>query len=266
MRKDNLKLELVVSLAGIQYRFDLQEPIDLSLPHQIELSRAFSLSPPSLEPIASGDFVGSVSAGGPCNCSELRITPHGSGTHTEGAGHVISASTSITASSLDSFFLAHLISVSPADIAGDQVITRALLDGALKTLTATSGQISGLIIRTLPNSDLKKSKIYSGTNPPYLAVEAAELLSKVGVRHLLIDLPSVDKEQDEGKLLAHRAFFGIEADEIVCLMRKGATITELIFVPELVDDGLYLVNLQIAQLPGDAVPSRVLVFPVILGG
>jgi hypothetical protein len=27
-----------------------------------------------------------------------------------------------------------------------------------------------------------------------------------GIKHLLIDLPSVDKEHDEGKLVAHKAF------------------------------------------------------------
>jgi hypothetical protein len=42
-------------------------------------------------------------------------------------------------------------------------------------------------------------KKYSHTNPPYLEEAAALSLRKLN-KHLLIDLPSVDKEKDEGKL------------------------------------------------------------------
>jgi hypothetical protein len=35
---------------------------------------------------------------------------------------------------------------------------------------------------------------------------AAGFIRECGIQHLLIDLPSVDKEKDEGKLLAHKAF------------------------------------------------------------
>jgi hypothetical protein len=36
--------------------------------------------------------------------------------------------------------------------------------------------------------------------------EGAALFLRKRNQHLLIDLPSVDKEKDEGKLLAHKAF------------------------------------------------------------
>ena len=48
---------------------------------------------------------------------------------------------------------------------------------------------------------------YSNTNPPYLLDAAANYLKEKGIKHLLIDLPSVDKEKDNGKLLAHNAFW-----------------------------------------------------------
>jgi hypothetical protein len=38
--------------------------------------------------------------------------------------------------------------------------------------------------------------------------------------------------------------------------RYSATITELIYVPEGVEDGLYLLNLQVPNLRTDAVLSR----------
>jgi kynurenine formamidase len=42
-----------------------------------------------------------------------------------------------------------------------------------------------------------------------LAEDAALFLHESGIKHLLIDLPSVDKEKDEGKLLAHKAFWNV---------------------------------------------------------
>ena len=72
-----------------------------------------------------------------------------------------------------------------------------------------------------------------------------------GVKHLLIDLPSVDKEIDGGALLAHRAFW--EYPEKTNLER---TITELIYVKNSILDGLYLLNLQISSFENDACPSK----------
>ena len=71
------------------------------------------------------------------------------------------------------------------------------------------------------------------------------------MRHLLLDLPSVDPEHDGGALAAHKAFWGLPDRP-----RHGATITELIAVPDTAEDGLYLLNLQTAALENDASPSR----------
>jgi hypothetical protein len=57
----------------------------------------------------------------------------------------------------------------------------------------------------LPNDTDKLSRKYSHTDPPF-GWRAALFLRESGIQHLLIDLPSVDKEKDEGKLLAHKAF------------------------------------------------------------
>jgi hypothetical protein len=38
------------------------------------------------------------------------------------------------------------------------------------------------------------------------------------------------------------------------------TITEMIFVPDEVHDGIYLANIQIPQFMADAAPSRILLF------
>lgn len=66
-----------------------------------------------------------------------------------------------------------------------------------------------VVLRTLPNEPAKRSKQWSGSNPPFLSPAAMAWLRAAGVEHLIVDLPSVDKEDDGGHLLAHRTFWGI---------------------------------------------------------
>jgi kynurenine formamidase len=151
----------------------------------------------------------------------------------------------------DFFFVAHLITVTPEKFEnGDKVITLA----QIKQFQAIF-PIDALVIRTLPNHEEKMTKKYSNTNPPYFAPEVGLFLRENGVKHLLCDLPSVDKESDEGKLAMHKYFWDYPQN-----IRKNATITELIFVPNHIQDGLYLLNLQTPTLDADAVPSRPVLF------
>jgi hypothetical protein len=73
----------------------------------------------------------------------------------------------------------------------------------------------------------------------------------------LIDLPSVDKEQDEGKLLSHNAFWNTSGK-----LRLDATITELIYVENTIEDGSYFLNLQIAPFENDASPSKPILYKI----
>jgi hypothetical protein len=94
-----------------------------------------------------------------------------------------------------------------------------------------------------------------------LSEEAAIFIRESGIQHLLIDLPSVDKEHDEGKLLAHKAFGNVKnVNHLNPDARLNATITEMIFVNEEVKDGSYLLNLQIASFENDASPSKPILF------
>ena len=99
---------------------------------------------------------------------------------------------------------------------------------------------------------------YSHTNPPYLLEEAAVYLREKGIKHLLIDLPSVDKEQDGGKLLAHNAFWNTVGE-----IRFDATITEFIYVPNRSEDGEYLLNLMVAPFENDATLSKPILYKII---
>jgi hypothetical protein len=78
-----------------------------------------------------------------------------------------------------------------------------------------------------------------------------------GIRHLLLDLPSVDREEDGGQLLAHKAFWQYPHNT-----RTDATITEMVYVPNELRDGLYLLNLQTISLDLDASPSKPVVYAV----
>jgi arylformamidase len=118
------------------------------------------------------------------------------------------------------------------------------------------------VVRTLPNPPAKRHRDYSGQNAPYLSRPAAQLLVERGIEHLVIDLPSIDREHDEGRLTAHRIFFGIPpgATQLKSVARAQATVTELAYVPDCVRDGPYLLELQVPALSGDAVPSRPLLY------
>ena len=85
-----------------------------------------------------------------------------------------------------------------------------------------------------------------------------ELLVQKGVKHLLLDLPSVDREEDGGQLLNHHQFWQYPNE-----IRKDATITELIFVPDEVKDGEYLLNLQVTSLVMDASPSKPVLYELV---
>ncbi len=60
-----------------------------------------------------------------------------------------------------------------------------------------------------------------------------------------------DKEEDGGALATHKAFW-LYPDNT----REGCTITELIYVPDEISDGFYLLNIQIASFEIDVSPSK----------
>jgi len=131
---------------------------------------------------------------------------------------------------------------------------------------ARAGRPSGtaaLILRTLPNDDSKMSRSYGDNNiPPYCLADAMEYIVECGFKHLLVDMPSIDRLFDEGKLTNHRTFWNVEQGsfEANAATRINSTITELIYVPDEVIDGKYLLNLQIAPFESDAAPSRPVLF------
>ena len=242
------------------FEVDLSKPIDISIPLTNTDANpiAWYLEKPEIKPVFFGEWTGSVKDGASTNFNNIFFNPHAHGTHTECLGHITKEFYSINQCLKQFFFLAELISVQPETQGEDLVIAKNQLENLLKGKTPEA-----LIIRTLPNLENKKHKNYSNTNPPYLSEEAAIFIHESGIQHLLIDLPSVDKEHDEGKLLAHKAFWNVQ--DVVHLnadARLHCTITEMIFVEDEVRDGDYLLNLQIASFENDASPSKPVLYKI----
>ena len=243
------------------FEIDLSKPIDISIPltNTDENPIAWYIEKPTIEPVVFGDWIGKVSEGkSSTNFNNIFFNPHGHGTHTECLGHITNDFYSINHSLKQFFFFAKLITVEPETHGEDFIITKEQIVAALK-----DSKPEAIIIRTLPNQKDKKSRKYSNTNPPYLAEDAAIFIRESEILHLLIDLPSVDREHDEGKLLAHKAFWNVK--DTLHLnedARLNATITEMIYVSNEIEDGDYLLNLQIASFENDASPSKPVLYKI----
>ncbi|OXB02859.1 metal-dependent hydrolase [Flavobacterium oncorhynchi] len=253
------------------FEIDLSKPIDISIPltNTDENPIAWYIEKPAIEPVVFGDWIGKVSEGkSSTNFNNIFFNPHGHGTHTECLGHITNDFYSINQSLKQFFFFAKLITIEPVKIGDDYVITKEHISTSLNVTTegastALSLTNEALVIRTLPNQKDKKSRKYSNTNPPYLSEEAAVFIRESEIQHLLIDLPSVDKEHDEGKLLAHKAFWNVkDTHNLNSDARLNATITEMIYVPDEIEDGNYILNLQIASFENDASPSKPILYKI----
>ncbi|HEX8270024.1 MAG TPA: cyclase family protein [Flavobacterium sp.] len=251
-----------ISHNGHDFKVDFSQPLDISIPLTAndENPIAWYIEKPQIEPVRFGDWIGKVSEGkSSTNFNNIFFNPHGHGTHTECVGHITRDFYSINNSLKTFFFVAEVVSITPESHGGDLIITRNQIEDALLGRTCEA-----LIIRTLPNKAGKLSMKYSNTNPPYLDENAAIFIRESGIKHLLIDLPSVDREQDEGKLLAHKAFWNVtDVNNLNADARLDATITEMIFVAESIYDGSYLLNLQIANFENDASPSKPVLYKII---
>ncbi len=242
----------------------LGKAIDISIPLLFNgpQPNAYGVDAATSKACEAGDIVGDTRQGGSVNFEQYTLIPHCNGTHTECVGHITDDRISVTDCLTDVFLAAVLVSVEPekAD-SGDFVITYSSLQAA--SVRKAADTPTALVVRTLPNDDSKLTGQYGeGNIPAYFTAEAMEYIVECGFKHLLVDMPSVDRIFDEGKLTNHRIFWRVEpgSRETNAATRGESTITELIYVPNEVADGEYLLNLQIAPFASDAAPSR----PILL--
>lgn len=270
-----------LTLGGVRFRAHPERAASLAIPVGFDGGgvTAFGAGPAARQAVSGPGFVGDTARGGSCNVGELHLIPHCHGTHTECVGHLVDDRISVDAVLRGGLFPATLVSVAPepaaghpeADAAvaapGDRLVSARALSAALglRAGAAPDPFHRALVIRTLPNSTAKLAARYDGAAPPpYLTAAAGALLAELGCDHVIVDLPSLDRMADGGKLAAHRAFFGLPAGSraLAAARRPHATITELAFAADEVADGRWLLDLQLAPFTADAAPSRPLLIPV----
>ena len=237
------------------YKIDLRKPLDISIPLRGDGTNltAWGNKGPRIKPVKKSGRSFSVREGSAVNFNDISFNPHSHGTHTECIGHITPEAQSVNRQMSNYFFLAELVTIAPEKYQDDFVISRKQLRYAFG-----NKKREALIIRTLPNLNEKMDRQYTGTNPPYLLEQTASFIAERNILHLLVDLPSVDKEKDNGALLAHRAFWSMDGKK-----RTDATITEFIFVPNELEDGTYILNIQVAPFENDASPSRPVLYEII---
>ncbi len=247
-----IQINSIIKAGEQQYTANLLEPIDISAPLRSGPNNihAWYVGDVSFKAVENENWIGDVNRGGAVNFRDVYFNPHGHGTHTECVGHISKENFTINQCLTAFFFLAQLVTITPQKLDEDEVITLE----QVKQLSIQPN-VQALVIRTLPNTEAKLTQHYSAKNPPYIHADAIAFLVEAGINHLLVDLPSLDREHDEGKLAAHHVFWNYPQNT-----QSHRTITEFVFVPNHVSDDLYLLNLQISSFENDAAPSKPLLF------
>ncbi len=263
------------------FQINLAHSVDLSIPLKFNGAQpnAYGVEQATSKPCEAESLIGDTRRGGSCNFEQITFIPHCNGTHTECVGHITHERISVRDRLKDAFIPAILISIEPENAfqtgesypvdlqETDLLITRKAIENALEKIKAHHSSLTihhSLIVRTLPNDESKLSKTYLEEIPPFFSTEAIKFISELKINHLLVDLPSIDRIFDEGKLSNHRIFWNVEPGSFETNEESFVqrTVTELIFVPANVKDGTYFLNLQIAPFAADAAPSRPVIFEI----
>ncbi len=277
---------------GQTFKFDESKPLNIAIPLNFngKQPNAYGVEIAISKAYKAGEIVGDTRRGGSVNFEQITFIPHCNGTHTECVGHITHERISVNDCLQDAFMLAQVISIEPENAQeseetyavelneSDKLITRNAIEKALnnfkfqianfrleENLKSQISNFKSLIIRTLPNDESKFSRTYLQNIPPFFTTEAMEYISELNIKHLLVDMPSIDRIFDEGKLSNHRIFWNIEQESFEISVESfiNRTITELIYVSNEIADGDYLLNLQIAPFQSDAAPSRPILFKLI---
>eukprot|EP01100_Stratorugosa_tubuloviscum_P008886 TRINITY_DN3714_c0_g1_i2.p1 TRINITY_DN3714_c0_g1~~TRINITY_DN3714_c0_g1_i2.p1 ORF type:complete len:221 (+),score=86.40 TRINITY_DN3714_c0_g1_i2:39-701(+) len=216
----NNQFNFIIKIGDCEFK-SVSKPFDLSIhinPNdQNKQVNAFNLPRAVKQTFQCGNFIADVSQGGSINCDQISLWPHANGTHTECVGHVTSQKITIE-QALQAiggviFVPALIISIEPQPIHLTQdlypaihqneelVISKQLIETAIINATFQFSQsiissIKAIIIRTLPNDDSKKNRIYQNNNAPYFTPAATSYLrnNHFSFQHILVDLPSLDRE------------------------------------------------------------------------
>lgn len=262
-------MELEITVGPDRFAVVIDDPAELGIPLDFagDQARAFYLEPARAVAVEAEGFVGDRRRGGSANCETLTVTPHGNGTHTECVGHITMDRHYLVDIETPPLLPAVLITVTAANLSStddtyrgnsspdDEVICEEALQRALDALEPLDRRFTTAVVLRLSNRS-PVLRDHSGTNPVYLTDQASRWLRDRGCDHLLVELPSVDREDDGGGLSSHHTFFGATPDEPPDGAARSRTITEMIAVPRSASDGPYALALQVPRLHTDAAPTR----------
>lgn len=273
-------MDFITKIDSTNYLIDTDLFYDISIGITLESTDSKAVQPNSFgveyassKPYTSGNFIGDTRKGSSVNFEKISIIPHCNCTHTECIGHLTDQRVNLNDHKRSFFSLANLISVkltAAKDSSetyssklhySDLLITKSELQ---KIIHEIDINYKSLIIRTLPNPESKKYKSYNDSNAAFFTKEAMEFISDLNLDNLIVDLPSIDKANDEGKLSNHRIWWGLEPQEkkLNGNPKNLRTITEFAYIESHVKDDIYILNLQSVNFSGDAVPSRPILYPI----
>jgi len=252
-----------------------ERAVDLSIPVDPgQAALAFSLPDAVSAPFRAGGFVGDVAQGGSVNCHTLSFCAHGNGTHTECVGHIVKDHVHVGDAVPYGPMPACVFTLSTTALAesgehtdgksapDDRVVTARGLDARRRAIAPRDAHLFVVVLR-LDDARGHAGRAWSGTNPPYFTRELCALLRAWGTHHVVVELPSLDREDDGGTVPAHHAFFGVESGaRALARAPEPRTVTELAVVPDDVTDGECLLDLQVAPIRSDAAPSRPMLLPL----
>jgi kynurenine formamidase len=270
-------MKIQVEIGGQRFAADSREARSIAIlldfdgpqPNHFGVGRATSSA------VEAGSFIGDTARGGSCNVDQLTMIPHCNGTHTESISHIVDQRVPVGELATEGWFLARLVSVTPVPARETGESYRPELDhhdllvtaAALEKASGAGGlkNCDALVVRTLPNDPAKKSRQYGNPDhPPFFTIEAMQWVVDQKIRHLLVDLPSIDRMYDEGLLTNHHLFWNVPegTHQLTNVAYRDRTITEMIFAGDELDDGHYLLSLQLAALASDASPSRPILYRI----
>jgi kynurenine formamidase len=270
-------MKLLFSIASDKYLMDTEFVYSIAIPLKFNGNQPnhFGAAIATQTPMQSGDFIGDTKQGGSCNADNITLNAHCNGTHTESIHHIVDESINIGRNLSNTLSSCLVVTLSPILASAtkdsykpvlednDKVIDLAMLKQAINLKTLL--QVESLVIRTLPNSRDKLSCSYDESHQPvFFTKQAMTWLAKTQLTHLLVDFPSVDRMNDDGLLTNHHIYWKVKAREhkFNAESKTERTITEMIYVKDSIEDGLYCLNLQVPAFDLDAAPSRPLLYPI----
>lgn len=272
-------MDWIVVIDGVRYRIDSADA--RSLARGVDFTsmgwNPFRVPCPSREPLRLGGFLGDTRRGGSCNVPVVQFIPHCHGTHTESISHVVDEPIAVHEILPAGLIPALLIRVFGAqevrDGSGETrgrspgagIVTSAALEMAMDrfpTCDRFTREPAALVVLACPEET--ERSIQFRAHPPTFSSDAMQLIRQHGFSHLLVDFPSVDPLDDDGRLANHRVFWDLPAEghSLDPGARGDCTITELIVDAPDLAEGWHLMDLQVPALALDAVPSRPLLYPL----